>query len=152
MMYDHMKMALEIAREASGSGEIPVGAVIVRSGCVVSSKGNECEQRHDPTAHAETLAIRDACAKLGTGSLRGCELYVTLEPCPMCAGAIVSSGISKLVFGAYDTEYGACGSVWNIPAHPCGGGIEVYGGIMEAECTALLRDFFSELRQKKKTE
>ena len=152
MMYGYMRMALEKAREAGQKGEIPVGAVIILNGTAVSSRGNECEQRLDPTAHAEMLAIRDACEKLGKKSLDECELYVTLEPCPMCAGAIVSSGVSKLVFGSYDPEYGACGSAWNIPSHPYAGRMEVDGGIMETECTDVLRDFFSDMRQKKKTD
>ncbi|MBO4360038.1 MAG: nucleoside deaminase [Eubacteriaceae bacterium] len=151
-MYDHMREALRKAAEAGSAGEIPVGAVIVKNGEVVCGAANECEQRLDPTAHAEMLAIREACRILGTKTLQGCELYVTLEPCPMCAGAAAAAGISKLVFGSYDTEYGACGSVWNLPAHPFSGRMEVYGGIMEADCASMLREFFSGMRQKKKAE
>lgn len=151
-MYEYMRMALEKAREAASRGEIPVGAVIVRGGEIICFASNECEQRHDPTAHAEILAIRQACGRLESADLSGCELYVTLEPCPMCAGAIVSGGLSKLVFGSYDSQYGACGSVWNITAHPYASDMEVYGGIMESECTRVLKDFFSEIRQKKKTD
>ena len=151
-MYEYMRAALEKAGEAASGGEIPVGAVIVRNGEIICCASNECERSRDPTAHAEMLAIRTACSLLGRGDLSGCELYVTLEPCPMCAGAIVSSGLSKLVFGSYDISYGACGSVWNIPSHPYASGLEVYGGIMESECSRLLKDFFSGLRQKKKTD
>ena len=149
MMYGYMRMALEKAREAGQKGEIPVGAVIILNGTAVSSRGNECEQRLDPTAHAEMLAIRDACEKLGKKSLDGCELYVTLEPCPMCAGAMVMSRLGRIVYGASDPDKGCCGSVYDLPADPAfAADTRWTGGEQEEACRSLLDRFFHTHRRK----
>ena len=145
-MYGYMLIAYEEAEKAYMRGEVPVGAVIVKDGSVIARAGNECEKSGDPLAHAEMLAIRRAQAVTGSGRLAGCEMYVTLEPCPMCAGAIAHSGISKTVFGAYDTELGAFGSYINIANSPGASGMEVYGGIMESECSGLIKEFFKNVR------
>lgn len=142
-----MSLAIERARDAEGHGDVPIGAVIAREGEPIAAAGNERELRRDPTAHAEVLAIRAAAEALGGWRLPGTTLYVTLEPCTMCAGAIVLARIPEVVFGAVDPKAGAAGSVldvFSLPAlnhHP-----QVRGGVLEAECAALLSDFFSARR------
>ena len=142
-----MGVAIERAREAEAHGDVPIGAVIAREGEVLASAGNERELRGDPTAHAEILAIRAAAEALGGWRLPGTTLYVTLEPCAMCAGAIVLARIPEVVFGAPDSKAGAAGSVFDILAEPAlNHRPQVTGGVMEAECSALLSHFFAARR------
>jgi len=147
--YRLMAMALDEARHAATQGEVPVGAVLVVGGEVVSTRGNERERRHDPTAHAEILALRDAAAIVGGWRLREATLYVTLEPCVMCAGAIVLSRIKRLVYGADDPKAGAAGTILNIVDHPAlNHRPEVRAGVMAREASALLREFFAVRRER----
>jgi tRNA(adenine34) deaminase len=142
-----MGLAIERAREAEGHGDVPIGAVIARDGEPLSAAGNERELRRDPTAHAEILAIRAAAEALGGWRLPDTTLYVTLEPCAMCAGAIVLARIPAVVFGACDPKAGAAGSVLDVLAEPTlNHRPSVTAGVMEAECAALLREFFAERR------
>ncbi|HEV7483129.1 MAG TPA: tRNA adenosine(34) deaminase TadA [Solirubrobacterales bacterium] len=142
-----MALALERAREAEGHGDVPIGAVIARDGEALAAAGNERELRADPTAHAEVLAIRAAAAALGGWRLPGTTLYVTLEPCAMCAGAIVLARIPAVVFGTADPKAGAAGSVLDVLAEPAlNHRPAVRGGVLEAECAALLRSFFAARR------
>jgi tRNA(adenine34) deaminase len=148
---DHrfMAMALEEAQRAAVRGEVPVGAVLVVGGEVLSTRGNERERRHDPTAHAEMLVLRDAAALVGGWRLREATLYVTLEPCAMCAGAIVLARIARLVYGADDPKTGAAGSIFNIVDHPAmNHRPEVRAGVMAEEASALLRNFFAVRRER----
>jgi tRNA(adenine34) deaminase len=142
-----MDMALEEARAAAARGEVPVGCVIVRDGGVIARAGNRTVADRDPTAHAEMLAIRDAAAFLGSERLDGCDLYVTLEPCAMCAAAASFARIRRLYYGAVDPKGGAVENGVQFFASPtCHHRPEVYGGMAEAEAGALLRDFFRERR------
>ncbi|MCO4053892.1 MAG: nucleoside deaminase [Bosea sp.] len=142
-----MQQALAEAQAAAGRGEVPVGAVITRAGIVIAAAGNRTRELGDPTAHAEMLAIRMACEALGEERLNGCDLHVTLEPCPMCAGAISFARIRRLYFGAADPKGGAVESGVRLYAAPtCHHAPEVYGGLAEAEAAALLRDFFKDRR------
>jgi tRNA(adenine34) deaminase len=142
-----MSLAIEQARLAEGHGDVPIGAAILRDGEPLAVAGNERELRRDPTAHAEILAIRAAAEALGGWRLPETTLYVTLEPCAMCAGAIVLARIPTVVFGAADPKAGAAGSVLDVLAEPAlNHRPEVIAGVMEAECAALLRDFFSPRR------
>ena len=142
-----MALALERAREAERHGDVPIGAVIVRDGKPLAAAGNERELRADPTAHAEILAIRAAAEALGGWRLPGATLYVTLEPCAMCAGAIVLARIPEVVYGAPDPKAGAAGSVLNVLAEAAlNHRPRVTGGVMEEECAALLRQFFATRR------
>lgn len=144
----YMALALEEARQAAGKGEVPVGAVLVVGGEVVASRGNERERRHDPTAHAEMLVLRDGAAILGGWRLPEATLYVTIEPCPMCAGAIVLARIKRLVYGADDPKAGAAGTIFNIVDHPAlNHRPEVRAGVMAIEAARLLREFFAERRR-----
>ena len=145
-----MLRALELAREAAAQGEVPVGAVVVRDGEIVSAGKNGREAVKNALAHAEIEAIDAACKALGGWRLPRCELYVTLEPCPMCAGAIINSRIEKVYFGAYDKKAGSVRSLVRLFDLPYNHRPEVYGGILEEECAAVLSDFFKELRDKKK--
>lgn len=143
----YMRQALALAREALENGDVPVGCVIAdREGNIVGRGRNRREERGDATAHAEVEAIRDACNHLGSWRLHGCTLYVTLEPCPMCAGAIINSRISAVRYGARDDKAGACTSVLNLFEERFNHRPRLYGGLLEAECAALLQDFFSRLR------
>ena len=148
MFRSHMEIALEEARAAAQRGEVPVGAVVVSPmGEVVARAGNRTRERMDPTAHAELLAIRAACAALGSERLVGHDLYVTLEPCPMCAAAIGFARIARLYYGAADPKSGGVAQGPRIFAHPqCHHVPEVYDGIAEGEAAALMRDFFAGLR------
>jgi tRNA(adenine34) deaminase len=139
-----MQKAIEIARQATKTGDVPVGALVInKDGVVIGTGFNEREANNDPTAHAEIVAIRNACTRLQNSRLDGCTLVVTLEPCPMCAGAIAQSRISHLIFGAWDEKGGAVGSVWDVIRDPRSlYKLDVTAGISEAECAALLRDFF----------
>jgi tRNA(adenine34) deaminase len=143
----YMRSALDAAREAAATGDVPVGAVVVRGGEVLARAANRTLRDQDPTAHAELLAIRQAAAALGSWRLEGCALYVTLEPCAMCAGAIVLARIDKLVFGAWDEKAGMAGSVGDLVRHPrLNHRPEVRGGLLADESAALLREFFATRR------
>lgn len=142
-----MAEALKLAHEAAQAGEVPVGAVVVKGGKLIACAHNEREQRHDPTAHAEILALRRAGAALGRWVLTGCTLYVTLEPCPMCAGAIVQARPNLVVFGAFDERMGGMGSVYAMHYDArIGGNVPAIGGVRRTACENLLRDFFSDRR------
>lgn len=141
-----MKEALLLAEEAGKEGEIPVGAVIVRNGEIIARGRNMRESKKNALSHAEIEAINSACNVLGNWRLNDCEMYVTLEPCPMCAGAIINARIKTLVFGAYDSKMGCIDSVTNLCNMPFGHKTEVYGGIMEDECLEILKKFFKSLR------
>lgn len=146
---DFMNIALEHAKLAAAELEVPVGAVIVRGGEVVSVGRNRREYGKNALAHAEIEAIDLACKKLGGWRLWECEMYVTLEPCPMCTGAIINSRIRRLVYGASDLKAGSCGSVVNLFDLPYNHKPEVVSGFMGEECAALLSEFFADLRQRK---
>ncbi len=146
---DFMNIAIEQAKIAASELEVPVGAVIVRNGEVVSVGRNRRETGKNALAHAELEAIDLACKKLGGWRLWECEMFVTLEPCPMCTGAIINSRLRRLVFGASDGKAGSCGSVINLFDLPYNHKPEVVPGFMAEECSALLTDFFSELRRAK---
>jgi tRNA(adenine34) deaminase len=146
-MASFMDMALEEARAAGARGEVPVGCVIVRDGAVVASAGNRTSAERDPTAHAEIIAIRAAAALLGSERLDACDLYVTLEPCAMCAGAVAFARVRRLYYGAADPKGGAVDNGVKFFASPtCHHRPEVYGGLAEAEASALLKEFFRERR------
>ena len=140
-----MLLALDQARLAAGHGDVPVGAVVLdQAGDVVAAAGNEREIRHDPTAHAELLALREASRRLQSWRLSGLTLVVTLEPCTMCAGALVLARVERLVFGAFDPKAGAVSSIFVVVRDPrLTLRVEVRGGVLEAECGALLKDFFA---------
>jgi tRNA(adenine34) deaminase len=147
--YRLMALAVDEARSAAAQGEVPVGAVLVVGGEVLASRGNERERRHDPTAHAEMLVLRDAAGIIGGWRLREATLYVTLEPCAMCAGAIVLARIKRLVYGADDPKAGAAGTVFNIVDHPAlNHRPEVRAGVMAIEAARLLREFFADRRER----
>ncbi len=140
-----MKRAISEAKKTDN--DIPIGCIIELEGKVISSAHNLREKNKDITAHAEIIAIKEAQEKLGTSRLNACKMYVTLEPCPMCAWAIIQSGIKTLYFGSYNLQYGAIQSVLNLPKI-ANSKIKVYGGIMEEDCNLLLEDFFKKLREK----
>ncbi len=142
-MNPFMKEALKEAKKAASLGEVPVGAVLVKDGAVQFRSHNKSEVENSPLAHAEYLLIRDTLKATGAKYLTGYSLYVTLEPCPMCAGAILLSRPDRVYFGAYDPTMGACGGKTDLLS---GSPIEVYGGIMEEECSSLLKSFFKEIR------
>ena len=142
-----MAEALRLAREAIADGDVPVGCVIVKDGQIIGRGRNRREADRDATAHAEVEAIREACARLGSWRLQGCTLYVTLEPCPMCAGAIINARIKELCFGAREGKSGCCGSILNLFCEPFNHHPRVYGGMLEGECRALLEGFFRKLRE-----
>lgn len=142
-----MREALCLARQAIADGDVPVGCVIVKDGEIVGRGRNRREANADATAHAEVEAIRDACARLGSWRLHGCALYVTLEPCPMCAGAVINARIAQIYFGAREGKSGCCGSILNLFCEPFNHHPRVYGGVLEAECRGLLEDFFRALRE-----
>lgn len=144
---DWMRLALEQAQIAYKRDEVPIGAVIVRNGEILSLSFNEKEKDQDPTAHAEIIAIRRAAEKLGHWRLTDAMLYVTLEPCPMCAGAIIQSRIKHLIYGASDPKGGAAGSVLNVLNEKLWNHkVEVTAGVLEEDCTVLLREFFRKKR------
>lgn len=147
-----MQAALELAREGGSVGEVPVGAVVVKEGEIVGRGFNAPISRHDPTAHAEIVALRDAAHRLGNYRLPGCDLYVTLEPCVMCSGAIIHARIARVIYGANDPKTGACGSVVDLFAEPrLNFHAEVTGGVLAEECGALLSGFFAARRGKTET-
>lgn len=148
-----MNAAIEEARKACAIGEIPIGAVIVKDNEIISRAHNETESLKDPTAHAEMTAIRRAAKALGGWRLTGCEMFVTAEPCSMCAGAIVWARIEKLYIGTMDPKSGACGSVFNIPQEKqLNHFVKIETGLMQEECSRLMKDFFKQLRKKKSEE
>ena len=148
-----MSAALEEAKKAASIGEVPVGAVIVKDGEIIAAAHNMTETSHDPTAHAEILAIRKAASALGGWRLPGCRMFVTAEPCSMCAGAIVLARIEKLYIGTMDPKAGACGSVFNIPQESrLNHFTEIETGLMQEECSRIMKDFFRNLRKKKSEE
>ena len=144
---DFMGLALDEARAAFNAGEIPVGAVVVKDGVVIATGRNENREKNNPVLHAEILAIQRACAALGNERLTGCDLYVTKEPCAMCAGAIVHARIRKLVIGARDSRYGACGTVLSVCGNRALNHVpEMEFGLLEEEAAALLKEFFRNRR------
>lgn len=148
----YMGLALEQARRAWDQGEVPVGAVVVRDGEVIAVGYNQPIGRHDPTAHAEIVAMRAAAEKLGNYRLPGCELYVTLEPCAMCSGAMMHARLARVVYAAPDPKTGACGSVVDLFAQETlNHHTEVVGGVMAEEAGAMLKGFFAERRAARKT-
>jgi tRNA(adenine34) deaminase len=148
---DYMRHALELASMALDAGEVPVGAVVVQDGVIIGRGFNAPISRHDPSAHAEMTALRDAAQKIGNYRLVGCELFVTLEPCLMCAGAIMQARIARAVYGASDPKTGACGSVLNAFAEQrLNHHTEVVGGVLADECGAMLSNFFSLRRAQQK--
>ncbi len=146
---DYMNLAIEQAKISASELEVPVGAVVIRNGEVVSVGRNRRELGKNALAHAEIEAIDLACKKLGGWRVWECEMFVTLEPCPMCTGAIINSRIRRLVFGASDYKAGSCGSVINLFDLPYNHKPEVVSGFMQEECSALLTEFFSDLRKRK---
>ncbi|MHB8054069.1 MAG: tRNA adenosine(34) deaminase TadA [Candidatus Aminicenantales bacterium] len=144
-----MASALEAAAAAAAAGEVPVGAVIVRDGKTIACGSNRPIRSGDPTAHAEIVAIRTAAKKLGNYRLTGCEIFVTVEPCAMCLGAIIQARIRRLVYGATDPKAGAVKSIVRFPIHKTNHKLEIRGGILADECASLLRDFFRERRKLK---
>lgn len=148
-----MQAALELAKEAAGLGEVPVGAVVVKDGEIIGRGSNAPISQHDPSAHAEIQAMRDAAARLCNYRLVGCSLYVTLEPCAMCAGAIQHARIANLVYGASDPKTGACGSVIDLMAEArLNHHTEVTGGVLAQECGSLLSAFFASRRKSGKAQ
>lgn len=145
-----MKEALKEAEKAEKKGETPVGAVIVRNGEIIARAHNLRETKKNCLCHAEISAINKASKKLGGWRLIGCDIYVTLEPCPMCAGAIINSRIERVFFGAYDKKAGSASSVVNLFSLPYNHSPEIEGGIMEKECGSILTEFFKKLREMKK--
>ena len=143
-----MQEALKLAQQSADNGEVPVGAVVVCDGEIVGRGQNRREYGRNSLAHAELEAINEACKTLGGWRLWKCDMYVTLEPCPMCTGAIINSRIKKIVFGAYDKKAGSCASVINLFDLPYNHKPEVVAGCMEEECAKILKDFFRELREK----
>jgi tRNA(adenine34) deaminase len=145
---EFMQMALDQARLAPALGEVPIAAVIVMDGQLLSQVHNFREVWQDPTAHAEVVAIREAATRLKTWRLTGTTMYVTIEPCSMCAGAIIQARVSRLVFGARDPKAGACGSVFNLPSERrLNHRVEVCGGVLELQSQELMQTFFRRLRQ-----
>lgn len=141
-----MTRAVKLAREAGEQGEVPVGAVIAKNGEIIAEGKNTRERDKNALGHAEINAINNACKSLGSWRLRGCVMYVTLEPCPMCAGAIINSRIDKIVYGAYDLKAGSADSVINLFSYPYNHKPEIQAGFMENECKELLTEFFKKLR------
>lgn len=142
-----MTRAIELARIAAQEGEVPVGAVVVKDGKIIGEGYNMREQKNNALSHAEIEAINAACNNLEDWRLDGCTIYVTLEPCPMCAGAIINSRIREVVFGAYDLSMGCMDSVANLANLPFAVGTTIYGGIKEDECKKILTDFFEGVRK-----
>ena len=143
-----MERAISLAREAYDLGDVPVGALVVDNSTseILSEAYNLREKNKTATAHAEILAIEEACRKRGSWRLSGCTLYVTLEPCPMCAGALINSRIDRVVYGSADALAGCCGSLINFNFYPFNHAFEIVSGVCEEECRKLLRDFFEERR------
>lgn len=147
---DYMRQALILAKEAAREGEVPVGCIVVREDQIIGRGRNRREEDHDALAHAELIAIREACAALGGWRLSGTKLYVTLEPCPMCAGGIINARIPEIYYGARDDAAGACGSVLNLFEERFHHKPKLVGGILGEECAELLREFFQTVRSGRK--
>ena len=147
-----MRVALALANQAESLGEVPVGAVIVKDGKLLCGAYNLRENHRVATAHAELLAVEEACRLLGSWRLTGCTLYVTMEPCPMCAGTLVNARIDRVVYGVKDPAAGCCGSVLNVNSYPFNHAFAVSGGVCEKECREILRRFFEKKRIQKKME
>jgi tRNA(adenine34) deaminase len=146
---DFMRLALAEAEAAGAEGEVPVGAVVAKDGRVIGRGRNGCERLQDATAHAEIIAISAASQTLGTWRLEGCTLYATLEPCPMCMGAMLNARVQRVVYGALEPKAGACGSVCDLRAPPgYNHRLDAEGGVLAAEAGALLKDFFRKLRNR----
>ena len=142
-----MKEALRLAEAAQKHGDVPVGALVVQGGEIIGRGENRRRKTGDPSAHAEIIAMREASEHIGSWNLSGCCLYVTLEPCPMCAGAVIVSRMDNVYFGAYDRELGCCGTLYNLPEDTrMNHRANVYGGIMEEQCSKILSDFFKSKR------
>ena len=146
MKKEFMSRALLLAKKAYEAGEVPVGAVIVKDGEIIAEGYNMREQKQNALSHAEIECMNEGCDGVKSWRLDGCELYVTLEPCPMCTGAIINSRIKTVVFGAYDLKAGSMDSVINLCDYPYNHKPEIYGGIMEEECKEILENFFQNLR------
>jgi tRNA(adenine34) deaminase len=145
---DFMRLALAEAEKAGGRGDIPIGALIVRDGSVIAASANEREARNDPTAHAEVLALQAAAGVVGSWRLNGCTMFVTLEPCPMCAGALVLARIDRLVWGAQNTDAGAALTLYNIPQDPrLNHQMEITPGVLAEDCGDILKRFFADRRR-----
>jgi len=148
---DYMREALRLAEQAAADGEVPVGAVVVKDGHIIGRGSNAPISRHDPSAHAEMMALRDAAQHLGNYRLVGCELFVTLEPCVMCVGAMFHARIGRVVFGAHDPKTGAAGSVFNLFAETrLNHHARIHGGVLAEECGKVLSDFFAARRAQQK--
>jgi len=147
-----MQEALKEAQKAFDKDEVPVGAVIVKDNKIIARAHNIKEQKHDATSHAEILAIQKACKKLGAWRLSDCDMYVTLEPCSMCAGALINARIRNLYIGTQDDKTGACGSVLNLLEYKFNHKIEVHKYILKDECETILKTFFKKLRERNKNE
>ena len=147
MNKEFMQEAIKEAKIAALNNEVPVGAVIVKDGKIIAKGRNMREEKQNALSHAEIEAINNACKILNSWRLDDCEMYVTLEPCPMCTGAIINSRIKTLVFGAYDSKAGSVDSVINLCDYPYNHKVEIYGGICEDECLKILKDFFGDLRK-----
>ena len=145
---EYMKEALTLAREAAAHGEVPVGCVIVRDGKIIGRGRNRREEKQAVSSHAEMEAMAQANAALGTWRLEDCDLYVTLEPCPMCAGAILNARIRRVFYGTRDDVMGACGGVLNLYMEDFPNRPQLVGGVLGAECRAILQDFFRDMREK----
>jgi len=144
-----MKQAIQLAENAGKLDEIPVGAIVVKENNIIGRGHNQCESLNDPTAHAEIIAITAAANTVEDWRLTGCTLYVTKEPCPMCAGAIINSRLKMVIFGAYDEEKGCCGSLYQLCGDPrFGNTVSVRGGVFEEECMEILKKFFKAKRNK----
>ncbi len=146
----YMKLALARAKAAYRDGEVPIGAVVVKDGKVVSTGRNFREKKNNALCHAEIIAINRACKTLKRWRLHDCDLYVTLEPCAMCAGAIINARLRRVIFGAFDGKAGSYGSLINLNDYPYNHKPEIVSGVMEAECASILSNFFKELRKTKK--
>ena len=148
----YMKQAISRAKAAAKVGEVPIGAVLVKDGEVISTGRNMREKKKNALLHAELVAIDRGCKAVGAWRLEDCTLYVTMEPCPMCAGAIINARIKRVVFGCYDKKAGVYGSVMDLQEYPFNHYYDVEGGVMEEDCARLLSDFFASLRLKKQAE
>ncbi len=146
----YMEKALMEAAKAEKHGEVPIGAVIVKGDKIIARGHNTREAKKNALCHAEIIAINKACKKLKSWRLSDCDLYVTLEPCPMCMGAIINSRIKRIVFGAYDRKAGSCGSVINLNDYPYNHHPQITGGVLEDRCSTILSSFFTALRNKKR--
>lgn len=147
-----MQKALELAQKAFDEDEVPIGAVVVRNGEIVGTGYNKRDSQKNAMLHAETVAIYNACEKLGGWRLWECDLYVTLEPCPMCTGAIINSRIRNVYYGAKNPKAGACGSVINLFDYPFNHKPNITSGLLEEECSKIMTDFFLKVREKRKRE